>query len=76
MIIEKLAQMLADKLDMDASEINAETLFADLGMDSLDIAELLMDIEDEFGVTVEPNPDYKTVGDFAEAIEKLQNEAK
>lgn len=72
MVFEKLAQIIAEKLDMEASEITLETTAADLGMDSLDVAELLMDIEDNFEVTVEPSPDLKTIGDFVKAIEALQ----
>lgn len=72
MIFEKLAKLLADKLDVDVETITPETTAADLGMDSLDVAELLMDIEDEFGVTVEPSPDLKTIADFVKAIEDNQ----
>ncbi len=72
MIFEKLAKLLADKLDVDVDTITPETTAADLGMDSLDVAELLMDIEDEFGVTVEPSPDLKTIDDFVKAIEAKQ----
>ena len=38
MVFEKLAEMIANKLDCDVSEITPETKLADLGMDSLDIA--------------------------------------
>ena len=72
MVLEKLTQIIAEKLDIDASTITPETTATDLGMDSLDVAELLMDIEDNFGVTVEPSPDLKTIGDFVKAIEALQ----
>ncbi len=72
MVLEKLTKIIAEKLDIDASTITPETTAADLGMDSLDVAELLMDIEDNFGVTVEPSPELKTIGDFVKAIEALQ----
>lgn len=72
MVFEKLSKILADKLDVDVDTITPETTAADLGMDSLDVAELLMDIEDEFGVTVEPSPDLKTIDDFVKAIEAKQ----
>ena len=72
MVFEKLSKILADKLDVDVDTITPETTAADLGMDSLDVAELLMDIEDEFGVTVEPSPDFKTIDDFVKAIEAKQ----
>ena len=72
MVFEKLAEMIANKLDCDASEITPETKLADLGMDSLDIAELLMDIGDEFGVEIEVSPDLTLVSDLVAKIEELQ----
>ena len=41
-------------------------------MDSLDIAELLMDIEDNFGVQIEVSPELVLVSDLAEKIEAAQ----
>ena len=49
MVFEKVSQMIAERIDMDASEITMETKFDDLGLDSLDVMDLLMQMEDEFG---------------------------
>ena len=46
MVFEKIAEMLAEKLECDASEIKMETEFSTLGIDSLDVMELLMNLED------------------------------
>lgn len=72
MIFEKLAEMIANKLDCDIADITTETKLTDLGMDSLDIAELLMDISDEFGVEIEVSPDIQLVSDLVAKIEELQ----
>ena len=56
MILEKIASMLAEICDTPAEEITAESKFADLGIDSLDVTEILMKLEDEFGVTLEMDP--------------------
>ncbi|MCI8388242.1 MAG: acyl carrier protein [Clostridiales bacterium] len=74
MIIEKLAEIIANKLDCDVADITAETKLTDLGMDSLDIAELLMDISDEFGVEIEVSPDIQLVSDLVAKIEELKAE--
>ncbi len=58
---EKLVQILADYKGVDASEIDATASFAELGLDSLDVAELVMQIEDELGVSVEMSAEYNTV---------------
>ncbi len=75
MVQEKILEMLAETTDVDASEITMDTKFADLGIDSLDITEMTMDLEDEFGISLEMNPELNTVGKLVEAVEKLVAEA-
>lgn len=70
---QKIKEMLAERLGMSAEEITSESKFSDLGLDSLDIAEMLMDVETEFGVTVEADPSLQTVGDL---VAKLEAEGK
>lgn len=50
MTLEKVKELLADHLDIDVAEITEETTFEDLGVDSLDTVEILMEMEDEFGI--------------------------
>ena len=75
MVQEKIIEMLAESTDTDDSEITADTKFTDLGIDSLDMTEMAMDLEDEFGITLEMRPELDTVGKLAEEVEKLQAEA-
>lgn len=73
MVLEKVKEILAQKLECDASEISEETKFEDLGIDSLDITEILMNLEDEFSITLEMDPTLSHVSDLVEKIEsKLQ----
>lgn len=72
MVLEKIKEMLADKLGISADEITAESNFTELGLDSLDIAEMLMNIEAEFGVAVEADASLTTVGAIVAKIEELQ----
>ena len=72
MIFEKLAEILADYKGIDVADIKMETSFADLGFDSLDTVDLLMSLEDEFGVEVEMDPNIKTVADVVEIIKNKQ----
>lgn len=73
MVFDKVAQMIAEKIDCEVSEVTMETKFADLGIDSLDVTELLMDLEDEFGVEIEMDPSLSTVEALVKKIEELQN---
>ena len=72
-LIEKLYEIVCNGLDLDASEISLEAdLREDFDADSLDMVDLIMDIEDEFGVEV---PDeildkLVTVKDVVDYIEE------
>ena len=71
MEFEKLQAIIADVLNIDAEEISMESTFVDdLGADSLDIAQIIMGIEDEFGISIPQEETEKivTVGDAAEQI--------
>lgn len=74
MELERLTSAIADVLDIDQSTITADSKFVDdLGADSLDILEIIMGIEDEFGIKVptDATGDIVTVGDAFEAIKKV-----
>lgn len=70
MVFEKIAELIAEKIDMDASEIKAETTLEDLGIDSLDVTEIAMDIESEFDIEFEADTSMKTVADIVAEVEK------
>ena len=74
MELGRLTSAIADVLDIDESTITADSKFVDdLGADSLDVLEIIMGIEDEFGIKVptEAAADIVTVGDAFEAIKKV-----
>ena len=73
MVFEKVANMLAEHIDCDVAEITPETAFADLGIDSLEVAELVMQLEDEFGCELEMSQNIKTVKDICAIIEEKVN---
>lgn len=69
-MLEKLQQMLRDYKGDQSIVITRDTTFSELEFDSLAVVEFLMNIEDEFGVTVEATHAIKTVGDLLDIIEK------
>lgn len=75
MVLEKVQEMLAEKLGIPAEEITTESEFSTLGLDSLDFAEMLMNVEEEFGVSVEADASIKTVGALVEKLEALRGQA-
>lgn len=77
MIFEKLTEILAEQLAADQETMTLDTKIAEeLGADSLDLVDLLMSIEDEFGVEIpdEEVENLHTIGDVVEYISKNTEE--
>mgnify|MGYP004494463657 CR=1 FL=1 len=71
MTIEKLIELLAKQFKKDPSTINENTrIIEDLGADSLDVVELLMTLEDDYGITIPDDEiqEIKTIGDVEKYI--------
>ena len=69
MTFEKIAEIIAENRGIDVSEIKMETSFEELGFDSLDTVELAMNLEEEFGKSIEVNEGLKTIADLVKLIE-------
>ena len=69
-MFEKIAAVLAEYKGIDVSEITMESSFADLGVDSLDAVELVMNLEDELGVTIEMNSQVQTIAELVRLVEE------
>lgn len=71
---EKLVSYAAQQLELDAGEITPSSTFESLGIDSLDIVEMIMDLETELGVELEmEDQQISTFGELAEFIESKLN---
>jgi len=72
-VFEKIAEVIADHTGGDISGITETTTFEELGVDSLDIVEMVMKFEEELGVQIELDEKFETIGDLAKFIEsKIQ----
>ncbi len=74
-IFEKIQEIIVKELKVDAAKVTLEaSLKDDLGADSLDAVEIVMDIEDEFGVEIDDTKAeaISTVGDLVSYIEELK----
>lgn len=70
---EKVIEIIADQLEADESEINGDTNFMeDLDADSLDIFQVLSEIEDELDIVIETDENVQTVDQLVTHIEKSQ----
>ncbi len=72
MVFEKIQELLSEQLNIDKATITRETnIIDDLKADSLDVVEMLITLEDEFGISV-PDEDAKsltTIGDLVNYVE-------
>lgn len=68
MELEKIKEIIAEKMDIDTDEITEESSFESLEIDSLDMVEIVMDLEEAFDISIETNENLKTIGDLVEYI--------
>jgi acyl carrier protein len=74
-VLERVSKIVVDRLGVDASEVKHEASFKeDLGADSLDVVELVMELEDEFELEISDEDAEKiaTVGDVVDYINSKQ----
>ncbi len=73
---EQIQEIIVDQLDKEESEVQLDTNFRDeLEADSLDLFQIINDIEDEFDIKIESEEGLNTVKDLVDYVEK-QIEAK
>lgn len=75
MIIDKVKELVAEQLGISKDTITEESnIIEDLGADSLDVIEMLMTLEEEYGITIpdEKISQIKTIGQIVELIEECQ----
>lgn len=72
-MFEKMRAILASQLGMDESEIRPDSSFKDdLGADSLDLFELVMNLEEEYSIEI-PSEDLMTMNTVGDVVEYLKN---
>ena len=62
--MRRLQELIAESKDMNVADITMETSFEDMELDSLDVIEVVMSIEEAFGITLEIEDSVRTVGDL------------
>ncbi|NLM34507.1 MAG: acyl carrier protein [Clostridiales bacterium] len=69
MVFEKVKEIIVDQLGVEEDEITMETTFEDLGVDSLDLFQIVIEIEEAFNIKIEDAENIKSVKDAVEFIE-------
>ena len=68
-MFEKIKAYLVAQLDIAADDIERDTTFESLGIDSLDTVEMVMDLEEDLGVELELEEKVSTIGELVDFIE-------
>ena len=73
---DKVVSIIVDKLGVDASEVKTESSFTkDLGADSLDTVELIMEFEKEFNIAI-PDDQAENIATVGEAVKYIEENTK
>lgn len=73
MEFEKLQKIISEVLNVGEEEITMDTTFVDdLGADSLDVFQIIMGIEEEFGIEI-PNEEAEKIVTVSDAVEQIKN---
>ena len=76
MILEKVKKVIANQLSMEVDEINVESTFSeDLGVDSLEIFEIVMSLEEEFEIEI-PNEDIENIKTIQDIVNYVKSKVE
>jgi acyl carrier protein len=74
-MFEKVKKIIAKQLGIGEEEIKEDTTFEDLGIDSLEIFEVIMALEDEFDIEI-PNEDVESIKNIADITNYIQSKVE
>lgn len=69
-VFEKVQEIIVEELGKETDEVKLETTFDELDADSLDVFQVISEIEDEFDIQIETEEGLNTVGDLVTYVEE------
>ena len=69
-VFEKVQEIIVEELGKEPEEVKMDTTFADLDADSLDVFQVISEIEDAFDIQIESEDGLNTVGDLVAYVEE------
>ena len=73
MIFEEIKKVICEQLEVEPEEVTMDTTSEDLGADSLDLFQVVIEIEERYGIQLEDAESIKSVRDAVEYVEKKVN---
>ncbi|MCR6515474.1 acyl carrier protein [Clostridium sp. LY3-2] len=74
MIFEEIRDVVCEQLGVEESEVTLETTFEDLGADSLDLFQVVIEIEEKYGIQLENAENIKSVKDAVDYVKAQKGE--
>ena len=69
---DRIVEILRSQCDLDDwVQVTMDTTFKDIDLDSLDVVEVALECENEFGITIEVEEPPKTMGEFVQLVDSL-----
>ena len=72
MYFDAIAKIVAERTGCSVADVKPESRFADLGIDSLDTVEMVMELEDKLDMEIELDKKVATIGELVDFIEELK----
>ena len=69
MLFEEIRQIICEQLGIDKEEVKLESTFEDIDADSLDLFQIVIEIEEKYGIQIEEVDGLKTVNDLVSFVE-------
>lgn len=70
MLFEEIREVICEQLGNDKDEVKLETTFEELGADSLDLFQIVIELEEKYDIQIEEVEGLKTIKDAVEYVEK------
>lgn len=70
MLFEEIREVICEQLGIEQEEVKLETTFEELGADSLDLFQIVIELEEKYNIQIEEVEGLKTIKDAVEYVEK------
>jgi Acyl carrier protein len=70
MLFEEIREVICEQLGIEQEEVKLETTFEELGADSLDLFQIVIELEEKYNIQIEDVEGLKTIQDAVEYVEK------
>lgn len=74
MLFEEIREVICEQLEIEKEEVTLDTTFEELGADSLDLFEVVIELEEKYNIELEDAEKIKTVQDAVKYVEEKINE--